>query len=143
MDAEQLNEKINNSNTISSLNTTFEQVTAALDKQCAAISNIMFHYKFSRYLYLHYIILNKTKKDIGNDLKMSPSTIYYYIKKYNLHKDKKVAYAQRMISTQKTCQERYGYNHPGEDPIAHKKRIEHRNRKLAAKYGSWKGKTYE
>jgi len=122
-DLENLNQRIEKDNSIMSLSTSFEQINNAFEKSCKSIAKSIFDFNFSRYLFYHYIILNKTKTEIGFELGISSSTIYYYIKKYHIIKDAELKKQKILQTTYETCQEKYGLSHPGELLDAHQKRI--------------------
>lgn len=116
-------ERINNSKNIKQLTNVFVDINKALDNTCDSIFQNLFDYKFSNFLYYYYIKLNKTKSEIAGLLGISNSTIYYYIRKYNLKKSKVAKNKKIIESIKKTCQQKYGVNHPGKLKSAHKKRI--------------------
>ena len=116
MNVENLCDNLEQANTLEKLSDSFDEITKALNKSCNNVFQSLFDYKFSTFLYYHYIILNKTKREIAEEIKIHPSTIYYYIRK---------ARQIHMLETMKqTCNELYGVDHPGELLDAHRKRIE-------------------
>lgn len=120
---EDLTKDLDDCTSITQLSKSFDEINKALDKSCDNLFNQLFHYKFSRYLYYKYIILNRTKKEIGDELNMSPSNVYYYIRKYNIKKSKEMHFQRVQETLRNTMQEQYGVNHPGELPEVHIKRI--------------------
>lgn len=120
---EDLTKDLDNCTNMTQLSKSFDEINKALDKSCNNLFNQIFHYKFSRYLYYKYIILNRTKKEIGEELGLSPSTIYYYINKYKISKSKEMHFQRVQETLKLTMQEKYGVNHPGELPEVHMKRI--------------------
>jgi len=133
-----LNNELDNANDFKSISNAFEKITINLNKSCNALYSAIFDYKFSNYLYYHYILHNKTKMEISKMLNIAPSTLYYYIKKYNLKKDRKLINANIVESLKITCNEKYNVNHPGELPEVHKKRIKNIYNKTNGNYN----KTY-
>lgn len=122
-DLNKLKKELDNSNDLISLSNSFDNINKAMNKVCNNIYKLLFDYKFSKYLYQEYILLNKSRKEIANKLKMSESSLYYYILKYKLKKDPK-ARIERMLKTlQQTCNNKYNVNHPGELLDSHKKRV--------------------
>lgn len=124
MNVEDLYEKLEQADTLTKLSKSFDEITKALNKSCNNVFQLIFDYKFSTFLYYHYIILNKTKREIASEINLHPSTIYYYIRKYELKKDNKARQLHMLETMKHTCNELYGVNHPGELPEAHQKRIE-------------------
>lgn len=124
MDVENLYEKLENTNNLEDLSNVVNEVSKALNKSCNAVFQSIFDYKFSTFLFYHYIILNKTKREIANEINMHPSTVYYYIRKYKIKKDNNARQKHMLETMKQTCNELYGVNHPGELPEAHQKRIE-------------------
>lgn len=124
MNVENLYEKLEQANTITKLCNSFDDITIALNKSCDGLFQILFDYKFSTFLYYEYIILNKTKREIAISLNISPSTVYYYIRKYKIKKDSQMRQKKMLQTMQQTCIEKYNVNHPGELPEAHQKRID-------------------
>lgn len=123
MNIDKLENELDNSNTISKLSNSFNNITRALNKACNGLYKDLFDYNFSKYLYCEYILKNRTKREIAKDLQISSSNVYYYIKKYNLKKDMKDINSKRLESIQKTCQDKYGVDHPGQLDSTHVKRI--------------------
>ena len=123
MDINKLENELDNSKTVKGLSNSFNNISRALNKACDNLFKELFDYKFSKYLYREYILRNKTKAEISEDLQLPQSTVFYYIKKYKLKKDSKSITQRRLQSIQKTCQERYGVDHPGQLESAHAKRI--------------------
>ena len=118
-----LDRELNNVNNLKDLSNAFNHINNALNKACNQLYKTLFDYKFSMYLYYEYIMNNKTKVEIADDLGISPSTVYYYIKKYEIKKDRKLTNKKIVDTLKKTCNEKYNVNHPGELPEAHRKRI--------------------
>lgn len=132
-----IEESVNNSKSIRTTSKALVETTSALDKLCNNVSKILFDYKFSKYLYYHYIILNETKYEISEQLNIHPSTIYYYIRKYNIKKDIKLKNEKMLNSIQKTCMIKYNVNHPGKLKESHKKRVENIIRKSNDNYNKY------
>ena len=86
MNVENLEKEIDSANNITKLSKAFDDVTNALNKSCDNMYKSIIDYKFSTFLYKNYILLNKTKKEISNETGLTESTVYYYIKKYNIKK---------------------------------------------------------
>lgn len=124
MNVEDLYEELEQSNTLKKLSNSFDNITKALNKSCNSVFQSLFDYKFSTFLYYHYIILNKTKREIADEIRIHPSTVYYYIRKYKIKKDNKARQSHMLETMKQTCNEIYGVNHPGELPETHRKRIE-------------------
>ena len=124
MNVENLYDDLEQANTLEKLSNSFDNITKALNKTCNNVFQSLFDYKFSTFLYYHYIILNKTKREIADEIKIHPSTIYYYIRKYKIKKDNKARQIHMLETMKQTCNELYGVDHPGELPEAHRKRIE-------------------
>lgn len=124
MNVENLEKEIDNANNITKLSKAFDDVTNALNKSCDNIYKSIIDYKFSTFLYKNYILLNKSKKEISNETGLAESTVYYYIKKYNIKKSKQSRYNKMMNSLTETFNEKYGVDFPGQLPQVHKKRIE-------------------
>lgn len=124
MNIDELTKELDNVKNLTQLSNSFDKITKSFDKTCEGIYNLLFDYQFSNFLFYEYIILNKTKVEIGEELNLSPSTVYYYIRKYKIKKDKKLVVEKILESTKKTCNYKYNVNHPGELPEAHRKRIE-------------------
>ena len=123
MNVENLYDNLEKADTIEKLTKSFDEITKALNKSCNSMFQSLFDYKFSTFLYKEYILLNKTKLEIADMLEMSPSTVYYYIKKYDIKKDRRLTNANIVESLKKTCNLKYNVDHPGELPEAHRKRI--------------------
>lgn len=123
-DIENLAQMLKESKSIEDLNKSFDNITKALNKTCNIAFKNWFDYNFSRYLYYHYIILNENKQDIANKLGIPNGTLRNYIAKYNIKKDVNLVNINRMNNLAKTCQEKYGVDHPGQLPSTHQKRIE-------------------
>ena len=87
MNVENLYKNLEQADTLEKLSDSFDNITKALNKSCNDVFQSLFDYKFSTFLYYHYIILNKTKREIAKEIKMHPSTIYYYIRKYKIKCD--------------------------------------------------------
>lgn len=120
---EKLDKELDNASSLIKLSNSFDNINKAMNIACNNIYKILFDYKFSKYLYQEYILLNKSRKEIAINLNTSESSLYYYILKYNLKKDQQ-AKTKLMLSTLKqTCNQKYGINHPGELPEGHQKRI--------------------
>ena len=120
---DKLKKELDKSNNLVSLSNSFDNINKAMNKACNNVYKILFDYKFSKYLYQEYILLNKSRKEIASNLNISESSLYYYILKYNLKKDQQ-AKTKLMLSTlKKTCNQKYGINHPGELSEGHQKRI--------------------
>lgn len=124
MNVEDLYENLEQANTLEKLSDSFDNITKALNKSCNNVFQSLFDYKFSTFLFYNYIILNKTKREIAEEMKMHPSTIYYYIRKYKIKKDNKARQIHMLKTMKQTCNELYGVDHPGELQDAHRKRIE-------------------
>lgn len=124
MNLEELTNKLEQADDLRKLSNVFLQISNALNSSCNNLFQCLFDYKFSKYLYLHYILLNETKEEISKSLNIPSSTVYYYIRKYKLKKDNLSRQKRMLSSMQKTCQEKYGINHPGQLLKAHEKRIE-------------------
>ena len=124
MNVENLYDNLEKANTLEQLSNSFDEITKALNKVCNNVFQSVFDYKFSTFLYYQYIILDKTKREIANEMHIHPSTIYYYIRKYKIKKDNKARQLHMLKTMKVTCNERYGVDHPGELPDVHKKRIE-------------------
>ena len=124
MNVENLYDNLEQANTLESLSNCFDEITKALNKSCNNVFQSLFDYKFSTFLYYQYIILNKTKREIANEIQLHPSTIYYYIRKYKLKKDNKARQMHMLETMKQTCNNLYGVDHPGELQDAHRKRIE-------------------
>lgn len=124
MDVESLYDNLEQADTLEKLSNSFNEITKALNKTCNSVFQSLFDYKFSTFLYYHYIILNKTKREIANEMNLHPSTIYYYIRKYKIKKDNKARQLHMLSTMKQTCNELYGVDHPGELIDAHRKRIE-------------------
>lgn len=123
MNVEDLYENLEQANTLEKLSDAFDNITKALNKSCNNVFQSLFDYKFSTFLYYQYIILDKTKREIANEMNIHPSTIYYYIRKYKIKKDN-VARQKHMLKTMKfTCNQRYGVDHPGELLESHLRRV--------------------
>lgn len=123
MNVENLYESLEEANTLEKLSTSCDNITKALNKSCNNLFQTIFDYKFSTFLYYHYIILNETKRDIAKLLHMSDSTVYYYIRKYKIKKDNALRQKHMLETMKQTCQERYGVDHPGEIQDSHIRRI--------------------
>ena len=118
-----LKEELDKSNTLISLSNSFNNINKAINTTCNNMYKLLFDYKFSKYLYKEYILLNKSRKEIAKNLNVSESSLYYYILKYNLKKDPK-AKSERMLETlRQTCNNKYGVDHPGELLEGHEKRV--------------------
>lgn len=124
MNVESLYENLEQADTLEKLSDSFDNITKALNKSCNNVFQSLFDYKFSTFLYYHYIILNKTKREISEEIKLHPSTVYYYIRKYKIKKDNKARQIHMLETMKQTCNELYGVDHPGELSEAHRKRIE-------------------
>lgn len=124
MDVENLYENLEQADTLEKLSNSFDEITKALNKSCNNIFQSLFDYKFSTFLFYNYIILNKTKREIAEDINLHPSTVYYYIRKYKIKKDNKARQLHMLETMKHTCNKLYGVDHPGELPEAHQKRIE-------------------
>lgn len=124
MDVENLYENLEQADTLDKLSNSFDEITKALNKSCNNVFQSLFDYKFSTFLYYNYIILNKTKREIADEINLHPSTVYYYIRKYKIKKDNKARQIHMLETMKHTCNELYGVDHPGELPEAHQKRIE-------------------
>lgn len=123
-EVDNLDKNLKNADNLSKLSASFDDINKAFNNACVEIFKSLFDYEFSTYLYYHFILKNESKSEIAKNLNLAPSTIYYYIKKYKLKKDKK-SQCLKMLETMKvTCNERYGVDHPGELPETHSKRIE-------------------
>lgn len=136
MNINNLDKKLENANTLSKLSTVFEEINKSLNSSCNNIYNLLFDYKFSNYLYTEYIIKNKTKVEIANKLGISPSSVFYYIQKYNLKKSNKKRQEKMLTTMQITCQKKYNVNHPGEIKSSHRKRINNILKKTKNNYSS-------
>ena len=123
MNVEDLYDNLEQANTLEKLSNSFDEITKALNKSCNNVFQSLFDYKFSTFLYYEYIVNNKTKLEIAKELKMPPSTLYYYIKKYKLKKNRNSINLKIVQTLKKTCNEKYNVDHPGELPEAHLKRI--------------------
>lgn len=123
MNIENLEKELNQADNIKKLSASFDNITKAFNRSCDKLYQTLFDYKFSNYLYIEYIKKNKTKIEISKQLNIPPSTIYYYILKYKLKKDRKSINNKIVDSLEKTCYEKYGVNHPGRLPESHRKRI--------------------
>ena len=110
--------------TFNKLNKCFDDINKTLKSKCNKLSKLIFDYYFSNYLYYNYIKLNKTKVEIGEELNIPPSTIYNYIKKYNIKKDEKLINRRIVETMKKTCLEKYGVEHTGSLKSAHVKQQE-------------------
>lgn len=120
---EKLDKELDNASSLIKLSNSFDNINKAINIACNNIYKILFDYKFSKYLYQEYILLNKSRKEIALNLNMSESSLYYYILKYNLKKDQR-AKTKLMLSTLKqTCNKKYGLDHPGQLLEGHQKRI--------------------
>ena len=124
MDVENLYENLEQADTLEKLSNSFDNITKALNKSCNNVFQSLFDYKFSTFLYYNYIILNKTKREIADEINLHPSTVHYYIRKYKIKKDNKARQIHMLETMKHTCNELYGVDHPGELPEAHQKRIE-------------------
>lgn len=120
---EKLDRDLTECKNLKSLSNSFSNINNALNKACNNFYKTVFDYKFSTYLYREYILYNKTKYEIAKQLDIPSSTVYYYIKKYNLKKDRALITANLLESTKRTCNKKYNVDHPGELKSAHKKRI--------------------
>lgn len=124
---DKLNKQLEESNNdLIKLSDAFNNISKVLNISIMKASNLLFHYYFSQYLYREYILLNKTKREIANNLNISSDTLYHYIKKYNLQKSKEARSNSWRNHIQETCQQKYGVNYPGEIMESHKKRIKTR-----------------
>ena len=123
-DIEKLAQMLKDSKSITDINKAFDNITKALNNSCNLAFKNWFDYQFSRYLYYHYIILNERIEDISEVIKIPTRTIKYYCYKYDIRKSKELLKISRMNTLAKTCQEKYGVNHPGQLPSTHQKRIE-------------------
>ena len=121
-DIEQLSKQLNNSKDINTLSTITNKINLALDKSINIAYKAIFDYYFSNYLYQNYIVDNKTKGMIAEELGISQSSVYYYIHKYNLKKDPAMKKIRVVESMKKTCQEKYGVNFITELPHVHRKK---------------------
>ena len=124
MNVENLYDNLEQANTLDKLSKSFDEITKALNKSCNNVFQCLFDYKFSTFLYYHYIILNKTKREIANEINLHPSTVYYYIRKYKIKKDNNARQKHMLETMKQTCNDIYGVDHPGELLEAHRKRIE-------------------
>ena len=124
MNVENLYNNLEQADTLEKLSNSFDEITKALNKSCNNVFKSLFDYKFSTFLYYNYIILNKTKRQIADEIKLHPSTIYYYIRKYKIKKDNKARQIRMLQTMKQTCNELYGVDHPGELSETHRKRIE-------------------
>lgn len=123
MDIKQLTKELDQADNIKKLSASFDKITKAFNKSCDKFYKTLLDYKLSNYLYIEYVKKNKTKVEISQQLGIPPSSIYYYILKYNLKKDADAINKKRLESLEKVCYEKYGVNHPGRLPEAHRKRI--------------------
>ena len=80
---EKLDKELDNASSLIKLSNSFDNINKAINIACDNIYKILFDYKFSKYLYQEYILLNKSRKEIAINLNMSESSLYYYILKYN------------------------------------------------------------
>lgn len=124
MNVENLYDNLEKADTIEKLTKSFDEITKALNKSCNSMFQSLFDYKFSTFLFYNYIILNKTKREIAEEINLHPSTVYYYIRKYKIKKDNKARQLHMLQTMKQTCNELYGVDHPGEILEAHQKRIE-------------------
>lgn len=120
---DKLKKELDKSNNLVSLSNSFDNINKAMNKACNNVYKILFDYKFSKYLYQEYILLNKSRKEIASNLNISESSLYYYILKYNLKKDPKAKTQLMLLTLKQTCNKKYGINHPGELLEGHRKRI--------------------
>ena len=123
MNVENLYENLEQADTLDKLSNSFNEITKALNKSCNNVFQSLFDYKFSTFLYYNYIILNKTKREIADEINLHPSTVYYYIRKYKIKKDNKARQIHMLETMKHTCNELYGVDHPGELSESHQKRI--------------------
>lgn len=123
-EVDSLDNNLKNADNLSKLSASFDDINKAFNKACINIFNSLFDYEFSTYLYYHFILKNESKSEIAKNLNLAPSTVYYYIRKYKLKKDKKSQKLKMLETMKKTCNERYDVDHPGELPETHSKRIE-------------------
>lgn len=124
MNVENLSDKLDKADNMIKLSNAFDDISKALDKTCNSVSQSIFDYRFSTFLYHQYIILNKTKREIATEMNIHESTIFYYIQKYKLKKDPKARQLKMLETMKRTCNEKYNVDHPGELIEAHEKRIE-------------------
>ena len=123
MNVENLYENLEQADTLEKLSRSFDEITKALNKTCNSVFQSLFDYKFSTFLFYHYIILNKTKREIAKEIQLHPSTVYYYIRKYKIKKDNNIRQKHMLETMKRTCNELYGVDHPGQLLESHQKRI--------------------
>ena len=133
-DIEQLSQSIDNAHNLNQLSNALDKVSKALDVSCKQLYKAIFDYKFSRYLYYHYIVLNKSYKQISEEIGIPPSTVYLHIVRYNLKKDPIERYKRTKQTMQQTCQQKYGVDCVGMLPSVHQKRIENILEKTNGQY---------
>lgn len=137
---DKLSDQLDNADSLKKLSDSFNNINKAMFSACNDVYKRLYEYQLSRYLYYEYIILNKTYGQIAKQLGICSGTVTNYIRKYNIKKDEKAIRQTIKESVKKTCQERYGVDHPGSILEAHQKTVA---TILNKSNGHWDGSFYK